>query len=55
MGKDWWKQKTFWAGVVGVLSGVGMIVTGDLTTGIIAVVNGFGLIFLRQAIANVPK
>lgn len=27
--KNWWKSKTVWAGIVGVVTGVGMYATGE--------------------------
>ena len=27
--KSWWKSKTLWAGVVGIVTGVGMYFTGE--------------------------
>lgn len=51
--KEALKQKTTWAGLAAVITGVGMLVTGeDKTASIMAILNGLGLIFLRQAVAK---
>jgi hypothetical protein len=45
-----YKQKTFWAGIAGVVTGIGLLVNDNISEGIVAVVGGFQVIFLRQAI-----
>jgi hypothetical protein len=53
MDKPWYKQKTLYAGGSLIVAGVGMIVAeGNYTAGVLGILNGLGLIFLRQAIAN---
>lgn len=44
------KTKTFWGGIVAIVSGVGMIAMGDVVTGGQTVVGGFIAIFVRDAI-----
>ena len=49
-----WRAKTTWAGFALVVTGIGELISegGDRTQGIIMVVNGLGLVFLREAIAK---
>lgn len=42
--------KTFWAGAGSLITGVGLIITGNKTEGVQMIFSGFGLIFLRSAI-----
>lgn len=44
------RSKSFWAGVVGIVSGIGLIVQGDMQGGITAIAAGVGWIFMRDAI-----
>lgn len=50
----WYKQKTTWAGLASVLSGVGGLVTGsvDPNTAVPLIATGLIGIFLRQGIAK---
>lgn len=49
------KNKTFWVGVAGVLTGVVMIIGGDLNNGIIAIGGGIAAITTRDAINKAIK
>ena len=42
--------KTFWAGAGSIISGVGLIITGNKPEGIQLIFSGLGMIFLRSAI-----
>lgn len=42
--------KTFWAGAGSVITGIGLIATGQKTEGLQMIFSGFGMIFLRSAI-----
>ena len=45
------KQKTTWAGIALVVTGIGQIVAEDSRgEGIASILTGLGLIFLRQAV-----
>lgn len=46
------KTKTFWGGIVAIVSGVGMIAMGDVVTGGQTVIGGFIAIFVRDAIRS---
>lgn len=48
------KTKSFWTGVSAVVSGVGFIVTGSASEGILLLFQGLGIIFLRSAVASNP-
>ena len=47
-----WKTKTFWGGVVAVVTGVGLLVTGDVPNGMQTILGGIAMIFMRDAIAT---
>lgn len=51
----WYRQKTTWAGLAMILSAVGGYFTEEITmpVAIGAILNGLGLVFLRQAVAKV--
>lgn len=44
------KQKSTWAGIAAIATGIGMVVGGNLDTGIQTVIGGISVIFMRQAI-----
>lgn len=44
------KTKSFWTGVAGIVTGIGMIFMGDIATGIQTIGGGIAAIVLRQAI-----
>lgn len=46
------KTKTFWGGIAAIATGVGLIVSGDVNTGVIAIIGGLQTIFVRDAIAK---
>lgn len=46
------KSKTFWAGLASVATGVGLIINGDMTAGIPAIIIGIQSVLLRDAIAK---
>lgn len=45
-------KKTFWAGLAAVASGLGMIVNGEVPTGVQTVILGIGLVTGRDAITK---
>ena len=50
---QWLKQKSTWAGIGAIATGVGMLVTGgDTAVGVQTIIGGFAVIFLREAIAK---
>ena len=51
----WYKQKTTWTGVAGIATGVGLIISGDVSTGIQTALVGLMAIFGRQAVNKVAK
>lgn len=53
--KSLWRTKTFWGGLVAIVTGAGLIVSGDVPQGALAIVNGFLAIFLRDGIRKVEK
>lgn len=48
--KNLFKTKTFWAGLASLVTGAGLIFTGDKTNGILLISQGIGQIFLRNAL-----
>ena len=48
-------SKTFWTGIATVAGGVVMLVHGDQSNGFIAIAGGLGMIFVRDAVAGLPK
>lgn len=46
------KSKTFWTGAGSIVTGVGLIITGNKPEGINLIFSGLGMIFLRKAIAR---
>lgn len=55
MAKPLYKTKTFWAGLAGVLTGIGLIVSGETSEGIVAILSGVSAIFLRDGIRTGGK
>lgn len=52
--KELARQKTFWAGLALIVTGIGTLVAdGETAKGIETIIAGIGLIFLRQAVAKV--
>lgn len=52
--KPWYKRKTYYAGVVLIITGIGQIVAeGDISNGIRTIAEGATLIFLRSAVKHV--
>jgi len=47
--KKWYTQKTTWAAIAGVFTGVSIVVSGDITTGITTITTNLAIIFLRQS------
>ena len=47
---DFLKQKTFWAGLAGIVTGAGMIIQGQTTEGIVTCITSLQIIFLRQSV-----
>ena len=45
-----YKQKTFWAGIAGIFTGIGLVVSGQTSEGVAAILAGVQVIFLRQAV-----
>lgn len=48
--KNLFKTKTFWAGLASLVTGAGLIITGDKTNGLIFLSQGIGQIFMRHAL-----
>jgi hypothetical protein len=48
--KKLFKTKTFWAGLASLVSGAGLIITGDKVNGFLLISQGIGQIFMRHAI-----
>lgn len=46
------KSKTFYTGIAGVLTGIGLIVSGQKAEGIQIAITGFIAIFLRDTLAK---
>ena len=46
------KSKAFWTGVAAIVTGVGLLIQGDQTTGVQTIFGGLATIFIRDAIAN---
>jgi hypothetical protein len=44
------KTKTFWGGVAGIMTGIGLIANGDIPAGANAIVTSIIAIFLRDGI-----
>lgn len=44
------KSKTFWGGIVSIVTGAGLIATGSTGEGVTAVLVGVQTIFLRHSI-----
>lgn len=52
--KKWYKQRTTWTGISGILGAVAGIATGVMTLPVAlpTIITGFVAIFLRQGIEN---
>jgi len=51
----WLKQKTTWAGLALIVTGIGEVICGeDKAQALSHIIQGAGLVFLRQAIAKMP-
>jgi len=50
--KNLFKTKSFWTGIVGIITGVGVIIQGDSAAGIQIIVTGIATIVLRDAIVT---
>ncbi len=50
---DLFKTKTFWGGLAAVLTGVGLVVAGDVPQGINAIATGLLAIFVRDGLRKV--
>jgi len=46
------KQKTFWAGLVSIVTGLGMVFNDDVSNGVQLILTGVTAVFLRQGIAK---
>jgi len=49
------KTKTFWGGLAAIATGVGLILTGDVPTGIQTIAGGVLAIFLRDGVAKLQS
>ena len=49
------KTKTFWGGLAAVLTGVGLVVAGDVPQGINAIATGLLAIFVRDGLRKVEE
>jgi len=50
----WYKQKTIWAGLALIITGIGEILCGeDKAVAMSHMLQGAGLVFLRQAITSI--
>jgi len=47
--KPLWRTKTFWLGVAGVASGIGLCFSGSIPEGVQTIIGGFALITARDA------
>ena len=48
-------SKTFWSGIIGIITGVGMLYHGNTSTGVQTVVMSVIGICLRDAVSNLPQ
>ncbi len=48
----WFKQKTIWTGIAGIVTGIGLVISGDMNTGVQTILIGISTITMRQAIAK---
>lgn len=53
MNKKLFKSKTFWGGITGLCTGIGMVATGDQTTGIQLIFTSIMGIFLRDGVSKI--
>lgn len=49
------KTKTFWGGLVAIVTGIGMCATGNIPEGTNAIVTGIVAIFLRDGLVGIAK
>jgi len=47
------KTKTFWGGIAAIVTGVGLIVAGDVPSGINAIITGVVAVFIRDGVAKI--
>lgn len=52
--KETLRTKSFWGGLAAVITGIGLIVAGDLPTGVQTIAGGILAIFIRDGIAKRP-
>lgn len=50
--KQFLKQKTTWAGIAAIATGIGLYIAGEKTEALQTIIGGIGLVFLRQAVAK---
>lgn len=48
--KSLFKTKSFWIGLAGIVTGISLIVSGDINSGILAIGGGIATITVRDAI-----
>ena len=53
MQSGFYKTKSFWAGMALILTGIGMVIAGDVPQGIQTIGAGIVTIFIRDAITKV--
>ena len=52
--KTWFKSKTIWTGITGIIGGIAILATGgDTIQAITAIVGGLGLIFARTSTTKI--
>ena len=53
--KPWYRQKTTWAGIGAIVTGLGGIMTGEMDPGVglQMIAGGFIAIFLRQGVEHI--
>ena len=54
MGKKLYRTKTFWGGLAAIVTGAGLIATGNIPQGVNAIVTGLLAVFLRDGIRSLP-
>lgn len=53
MNSSTFKTKSFWTGLAIIATGIGLIVAGDMATGIQTIAGGIVTIFMRDAISKI--
>lgn len=48
-----WKSKTFWGGIAAIATGAGLIVAGDVVSGVQTITLGVLAIFGRDAVSKI--